>query len=194
MEADLREALLKEIVAWVAQLPPGAEATLATMRDEEARIRALVDDVTDQLRKIQQQIAMVEEALELRRFAVDSDSGVGTEQASVAVNGRTPARGREAVMALLNQHPPEREWAIAEVVKELADRGWAKPDDDHAVSVSLSRLFRAGKVYRPRKGVYTLAPPTEIDASAEAQQGFGSVGTAPGVWEKDPVEVGARQA
>lgn len=69
-----------------------------------------------------------------------------------------PARGREAIRALMAEMPEIEEWTIPFVLSELAARGWADPDDDHAVQVSLSRMARSGELLRPRKGVYTLPP------------------------------------
>ena len=160
--------VFSEIVKWLAQLPEGTYDVLQELREDEARRRDALSKAQLHLDEVQRKIAMIEDTLELRRWVEDEEPVNAKTQP--APNGRKPARGREAVMYLLKENPPEREWTISEVVRALADYGLAEPDDDHAVSVSLSRLFRAGKVYRPRKGVYTLTAPDYEDAPNESSK------------------------
>jgi hypothetical protein len=160
---------LREITAWLARLPEGAADTLEALRREQQLRQAAVERAQHDLFEIEQQIAMVEEALGLRRWL--DDAPVEHRQVTGSPdNGRRPSRGREAVMRLLDGHPPTHEWTIRDTVSKLAELGWAEPDDEHAVSVSLSRLYRSGQVGKVRKGVYSLAAPRIESASSDEAQ------------------------
>jgi hypothetical protein len=168
------DAKLREIVTWASQVPEGADTVLEKLRGDEEMLRQQQAQVQATLTEVMRQIAMIEDALELRRWVEAEPDTNPPRTPKTGRNGRRPSRGREAVMYLMNDHPPEREWTIREVVRELAALDLAKPDDEHAVSVSLSRLFRAGKVYRPRKGVYTLTAPDYEDAPDESSKATAS--------------------
>jgi hypothetical protein len=169
--------VFREIDEWIARpLPPGIEETLEGLREEEEERRQAVRDAQESLTQVQFQIAKLEDALNLRRYVLTRKGDVAAGAKVLAAterdaNGSAPNRGREAVLRLFSEFPPDREWTIAEVVSALATRGWAGPDDHHAVSVSLSRLARAGNVRRLRKGVYQAQEPFSPEERGETSPG-----------------------
>lgn len=150
--------ILPELHEWIAQLDElSLTARLKHLESELERIDVEIQEREAHRAALKETIETGYIAIRLKaRWTQDAqqtiESTFGTPH--TAVNG-TPARGREAIRALLREMPEVDRWTIQTVLRQLVKRGWADEDDEHSVGVSLSRMFRAGELYRPAHGVYT---------------------------------------
>jgi hypothetical protein len=84
-------------------------------------------------------------------------------EAHVPLDSDVPVQGKtDAALRVLGSDP-HREWPIADIAHELITRGWMEnSESDHAsLASTLSRLNADGKIYRPQRGRYQLAPPSQ---------------------------------
>jgi hypothetical protein len=158
----MTDATISELDRWLGSLDETRVAKElaekeARAEELEARIRAEVAD----LHVLQDEIVKARTALDFKRsLAPDPDP-----QQDAAPS---PARGREAIRALMADMPEVTDWTTPKILAELVKRGWADPDDTKSVSLSLSRMYRAKELERPRKGHYRL-PRSTVDGDLFSQ-------------------------
>ena len=157
METD---SLFPELDAWLEKLDESKlRRRVEELEAEYERLGSEINAREERRQTVQSNIERGYGALRLKdRWGPQAtiiDETIEAGMPAVTSNGDTPARGREAVRALMREMPDVGEWTIQTVLRELVKRGWADPDDKHSVGVSLSRMFRKGEVYRLRHGVYT---------------------------------------
>lgn len=156
----MSDDLTTELDRWLSLLDEGRLAADVRRKEQEAdELEARLRAEAAELHRLRDEIRKAHLALEFRRELMPTPvDGNGAPRPAAQEESESPAppRGREAIRRLLAERPDVLQWTIPTVLTELVSRGWAQPDDEHAVGVSLSRMARAKELHRPRKGVYEL--------------------------------------
>lgn len=172
-----------EIDRWLASLNERRVADeLEQMEQRVSELEERIKADTGELGDLRLRIAKSRNALAIKRALVGREKPTTWSTmltmlaaATTASKGEgaldAPSRGREAVRALMKERPDVAEWTIGTVLSELVSRGWADPDDSHAVGVSLSRMARAGELERLRKGIYRLPRSDETESELDLRLG-----------------------
>jgi hypothetical protein len=157
MARKKRKGTYDKIDRWLSSLVE--EDILAEIEDLGRRAEEVVRQINElaaEHQRISVELKKAQEVLQMKRrwqppiTETVTNVATATQTADEAV---VPRRGREAIRALMREHPG-REWRPADILEALVERQWAEPDDIHSVQVSLSRLYRAEEIERPDRGVY----------------------------------------
>ncbi len=83
-------------------------------------------------------------------------------EAHLGLDGPPPRSKAEAVLRVLGS-APNREWSAENVGRLMVARNWMTDSDRDSASLGaiLSRLHADGKIFRPQRGRYQLAPPED---------------------------------
>jgi hypothetical protein len=125
----------------------------------EKTARAELDNALRQVQSMKDALAAYQQWKEGRSESSNGSDGAGASQApksspagSASSNGRRGRASRVIIMQLIRREGPAVEWTTKAIREGLG----LDEDADHGIQISLSRLFRANELERPRKGVYRL--------------------------------------
>lgn len=145
------------------------------------------DTLSEDIRRYRKQLADAEARYQSARLEMESlrsvvsglESLLGPQirpRIDVGDSGRSvqelqgePPRGSRAVLQLLNDAPPDREWTMVNVLAELDRRGWLNRDAKHpqaAARAALQRLVNEGVVERAGRSRFRLRPTGQAPQAA----------------------------
>lgn len=135
-----------------------AQADIDQVAAEVDEKQAAFDLAEAELRHARDLLESKRAGLEAWRAWKAATTGTTTAPVEPAIeNGDSPT-SRRSLAALIGSHPGDHEWTIPSVADALG----LGHDAHHAIGVSLSRMARAGEIFRRRKGVYTKLPPEPV--------------------------------
>lgn len=87
---------------------------------------------------------------------------VAVPKAHINLDGPEPQSKADAAIRILASNP-DSQWGVQDVGKVMIERGWMTDSDSDLASLgsTLSRLHTEGKISRPDRGRYQLAPPED---------------------------------
>ena len=149
--------------------------TLFADFDEKAARREL-DQARRQVQSIQELLTAWERWSESdpANGAVQKGTPKAPPSSSKSNNGGRGRASRVVIMQLIRRHGAQAEWTTKDVREGLG----LGEEADHGIQISLSRLFRANELERPRKGVYKL-PQNRANGEGEESEGLGLLATSP---------------
>jgi hypothetical protein len=145
---------------WLANFPEGAvRERLAELEAEQRRLQGMLD-------------LFARKSAAVSGFAgaapPQEDEGKPKNKVVTPYHAST----REAIKALLNEDP-RKKWRLADLKRELVERGWLLPGSRGAVDAVLPKIIKEGSIKKTGLGVYRGVM-NGASAEPAGQQSLGS--------------------